>query len=62
MILNVYSVCDGAANDYERRLGYASTDGAFCRDNVRVDIFDEKSNPFGLPYNDLHYFHVATYE
>lgn len=60
MQFNVYSARD-KIKGREFRIILAETDGAMCRDNLPLDIRN-KDNPIGIPFNDLEYVQVATYD
>ena len=61
MIIKVYSVFDSVSK-IERRIGFGNTHGAFVRDNLPIDIYNQQTNPHGLPLNDLQYIYIADYE
>lgn len=57
MKLNCYVVLDKVSNTLAR-IAFGATDGAFCRDNINLDV-RSKENPRGLPFNDLQYVKVG---
>ncbi len=59
MKMNVYSVQD-RIRQREYRVVFSETDGALCRDNIPIDARTQ-SNPAGLPFNDIRYAQIATY-
>lgn len=58
MQLNCYVVVDKISNTLSR-IAFGATDGAFCRDNVNIDV-RSKENPRGLPFDDVEYRCVGT--
>lgn len=60
MVQNVYGMYDKQSGRVLRII-FADNDSTLCRDNVPGDLRSEK-NPFGLPFNDLGYKYIATYD
>lgn len=60
MVQNVYVMYDKQSGR-GLRLVFADNDSTLCRDNVPGDLRSEK-NPIGLPFNDLGYKYIATYD
>lgn len=60
MTQNVYGMYDKQSNRVLRII-FSDNDSTLCRDNVPGDLRSEK-NPFGLPFNDLGYKFIATYD
>ena len=60
MVQNVYGMYDKQSGRVLRII-FADNDSTLCRDNVPGDLRSEK-NPLGLPFNDLGYKYLATYD
>lgn len=61
MELSLYAVCDRANNGALKRLAFGGVPGAFCRDNVNLDLLS-KDNPTGLPFADLLYVRIGLFD
>lgn len=60
MLQNVY-VAQDKISGRGYRIIFADNDGTLCRDNINQDLRSEK-NLIGLPFKDLAYIHIATYD
>lgn len=60
MKFNVYRVTDKIKNR-EVRIFFAETDGSAARDQIGFDVRSEQ-NPAGLPFQDIQYSQIATYD
>lgn len=60
MIQKVYVMCD-KQSDRALRIIFSDNDSTMVRDNVERDIRSEH-NPIGLPFQDLVYKQIATYD
>lgn len=60
MIYNVYRVVD-KIKKREVRIFFSETDGSACRDQINFDVRSEQ-NPAGLPFVDIQYSQIGTYD
>ena len=60
MIQKVYVMCD-KQSDRALRIIFSDNDSTMVRDNVERGIRSEH-NPIGLPFQDLVYKQIATYD
>lgn len=59
MKLNLYALVDNKANNALVRFAFGSNDSSFIRDNLPMDIYNDKTKR-GLPFPDMDYYQIAT--